>query len=130
MTRLSLKTLSIGARILLPSVLSVALLSCSRDGDSSSRAPAGSMTPFIDVEPFSAITNGEPFQAKVLTKIIRKRDDGTNMLALVTLQVLGKTNFSIGHSQATPIEVEFLSTLEVGREYLFPAAFWEWEKKR
>jgi hypothetical protein len=38
--------------------------------------------------------------------------------------------WSVGQTKATPIEIEFLSTLEVGHEYLFPAVFTEWQSRR
>lgn len=117
----------------LPFVLAVLLfgnLGCSRKSDSAEGQHHETMTTFVTLKPLSTITNAAPFRATVVSKQIEKRPNGDGTIASVELRMPDKTVFAIGQSRATPIEIEFLSTLEVGREYSFPDVFTEWEKQR
>ena len=88
------------------------------------------MPPLHPSKPLSAITNAAPFRAEVIGKLIKKWETEEATAAVVELQMPDKSIFSVGQTKATPIEIEFLSTLEVGHEYLFPAVFTEWQSRR
>jgi hypothetical protein len=111
-------------------VVFLGFLSCSRQLGSSGDGQKGTFSPLNPGKPLSAITNAAPFRAIVIGKFIKKWESGDATAAVVELQMPDKTIFSVGQTKATPAEIGFLSTLEVGREYLFPDAFREWEKKR
>ena len=67
-------------------------------------------------KPLSAITNAAPFRAEVIGKLIKKWETEEATAAVVELQMPDTSIFSVGQTKATPIEIEFLSTLEVGHE--------------
>ena len=115
------KELCVGNTVSLAFV-ALGLLSCSpADGQ------RGTMSPLHPSKPLSAITNAASFRAVVIGKLIGKPHSES---AIVELQMPDKSIFSVGQTKATPIEIDFLSTLEVGHEYSFPDVFTEWQSRR
>ena len=102
--------------------VALALLTCSPP-----HGQQGTVSPLHPSKPFSAITNATSFRAVVIGKVIGKPYSES---AIVELQMPDKSIFSVGQTKASPIEIEFLSTLEVGHEYSFPDVFTEWQNRR
>src|SRR5213594_137998 len=98
-------------------------LSCTRSSHSSNNERKGTLSPLHPSKPLSAITNAAPFRAVVIAKLIRRWETEDATTAVVELQMPDKTIFSVGQTKATPIEIEFLNTLEVGQQYSFPEVF-------